>query len=78
MIINHALDKSFAVLTVVFNSIAPVELFALCVMSVPRASIVWLARAVNVVRPVALRLHIDRARFATDGRLRSHARNLHG
>lgn len=47
-------------------------------MSVPRASIVWLARAVNVVRPVALRLHIDRAHFATDERLRSHARNLHG
>lgn len=32
--------------------------------SVPCASIIWLARAVNVVRPVARRLHIDRARFA--------------
>ena len=37
--------------------------------SVPRASIVWLARAVNVVRPATLRLHIDRARFAKGGRL---------
>lgn len=37
--------------------------------SVPRASIIWLARAVNVVRPVTLRLHIDRARSARDGRL---------
>src|SRR5207253_11438895 len=32
--------------------------------SVPRAPIIWLAHAVNVVRPVALRLHIDRVRFA--------------
>ncbi len=32
--------------------------------SVPRASIIWLAHAVNVVRPAARRLHIDRARFA--------------
>ncbi len=32
--------------------------------SVPRASIIRLAHAVNVVRPVALRLHIDRVRFA--------------
>ena len=32
--------------------------------SVPRASIIWLARAVNVVRPAARRLHIDCARFA--------------
>ena len=38
--------------------------------SVPRASIIWLAHAVNVVRPVALRLHIDRVRFAKGGRLR--------
>ena len=29
--------------------------------SVPRASIIWLARAVNVVRPVTFRLHIDGA-----------------
>jgi hypothetical protein len=33
--------------------------------SVPCASIIWLARAVNVVRPVTRRLHIDRARFAS-------------
>jgi hypothetical protein len=32
--------------------------------SVPLASIIWLAHAVNVVRPAARRLHIDRARFA--------------
>ena len=32
--------------------------------SVPRASIIWLAHAVNVVRPAARRLHLDRARFA--------------
>jgi hypothetical protein len=32
--------------------------------SVPRASIIWLAHAVNVVRPAASRLHIDRVRFA--------------
>jgi hypothetical protein len=32
--------------------------------SVPRASIIWLAHAVNVVRPASRRLHIDRARFA--------------
>ena len=36
---------------------------------VPCASIVWLARAVNVVRPAARRLHIDRAHFAKGGRL---------
>jgi hypothetical protein len=36
---------------------------------VPRASIVWLARAVNVVRPATPRLHIDRARYAKGGRL---------
>jgi len=34
--------------------------------SVPRAWNVWLARAVNVVRPAARRLHIDCARFAKD------------
>src|SRR5205807_1522380 len=38
--------------------------------SVPHASIIWLARAVNVVRPVALRLHFDRVRIAKGGRLR--------
>jgi len=32
--------------------------------SVLRASIIWLAHAVNVVRPFALRLHIDCVRFA--------------
>ena len=32
--------------------------------SVPRASIIWLAHAVKVVRPAALRLHLDRVRFA--------------
>jgi hypothetical protein len=32
--------------------------------SVPRASIIWLARAVNVVRPATPRLHIDCAPFA--------------
>ena len=37
--------------------------------SVPRAAIIWLARAVNVVLPAARRLHIDRARFAKGGRL---------
>ncbi len=31
--------------------------------SVPRASIIWLAHAVNVVRPAARRLHIDCVRF---------------
>src|SRR5439155_7072086 len=46
--------------------------------TVPRAAIVWLAHAVNVVRPVALRLHIDRVRFAKQGRaLKIHARGLH-
>ena len=34
--------------------------------SVPRALIIWLARAVKVERPFALRLHLDRARFARD------------
>src|SRR2546421_2779468 len=39
--------------------------------TVPRASIIiWLAHAVNVVRPAALRLHIDRVRSAKGGRLR--------
>ena len=37
--------------------------------SVPLASIIWLAHTVNVVRPAARRLHIDRARFAKGGRL---------
>lgn len=37
--------------------------------SVPRASIIWLALAVNVVRPAARRLHIDRARFAKEWHL---------
>jgi hypothetical protein len=37
--------------------------------SVPRASIVWLPHAVNVVRPAVPRLHIGRARFAKGGRL---------
>ena len=32
--------------------------------SVPRASIIWLARAVNVVRPATRGLHIDCACFA--------------
>lgn len=32
--------------------------------SVPRASIIWLAHAVKVVRPAARRLHLDRVRFA--------------
>lgn len=45
------------------------QLFTLAEPSVPRASIVRLARAVNVVRPAARRLHIDRARFAKGGRL---------
>jgi hypothetical protein len=36
---------------------------------VPRALIIWLAHAVNVVRPADLRLHIDRVRFAKGGRL---------
>jgi len=44
---------------------------------VPRASIIWLTRAVNVVRPAALRLHIDRARFAKGRALRKHAGSLH-
>jgi len=35
--------------------------------SVPCASIIWLARAVKVERPLSLRLHLDRARFARDG-----------
>ena len=46
--------------------------------SVPRASIIRLAHAVNVVRPVALRLHFDRVRIAKQGRaLKIHARGLH-
>ena len=32
--------------------------------SVPRASIIWLAHAVKVVRPAARRLHLDRVRYA--------------
>ena len=32
--------------------------------SLPRASIIWLAPAVKVVRPVTRRLHLDRVRFA--------------
>lgn len=35
-----------------------------------------LARAVNVVRPDALRLHIDRARYAKSSRLEWHAGNV--
>jgi hypothetical protein len=38
--------------------------FCIHIPSVPRASIIWLARAVNVVRPAARRLHIDCAPFA--------------
>ncbi len=30
----------------------------------PRASIIWLAHAVKVVRPAVPRLHLDRVRFA--------------
>jgi len=43
---------------------------------VPRASIVWLARAVNVVRPAARRLHIDGTRSAMGRRLGRHVGNL--
>jgi hypothetical protein len=32
--------------------------------SLPRASIIWLAPAVKVVRPVTRRLHLDRVRYA--------------
>lgn len=39
--------------------------------------IIWLARAVNVVRPAVPRLHIDRACFAKRRALKRHARNLH-
>jgi hypothetical protein len=38
--------------------------FRICTPSVPRASIIWLTHAVNVARPAAARLHIDRVRFA--------------
>jgi hypothetical protein len=38
--------------------------FCICTPSVPRASILWLAHAVKVVRPAARRLHLDRVRFA--------------
>jgi hypothetical protein len=38
--------------------------FCIRTPSVPRASIIWLAHAVKVVRPAALRLHLDRVRFA--------------
>ena len=53
------------------------HLFMQAKPNVPRASIIWLARAVNVVRPAAPRLHIDRARFAKGMALRIHARGLH-
>jgi len=52
-----------------FVPVGVTRLFALVEPSVPRASIIWLARAVDVVRPVAVRLHIDCARFANGGRL---------
>ncbi|MFZ1074138.1 MAG: hypothetical protein WAO21_11995 [Verrucomicrobiia bacterium] len=61
------MDQSLAVLTGPPNRSA--HLFIQAKPSVPRASIIWLARAVNVVRPVSLRLHIDCARSARDGRL---------
>lgn len=67
MIINHTIDQSLAVLTRPPNRSA--HLFLQAKPNVPRASIIWLARAVNVVRPVTLRLHIDCARSARDGRL---------
>jgi hypothetical protein len=38
--------------------------FSIRTPSVPRAFIIWLAHAVNVVRPAARRLHIDRVRCA--------------
>jgi len=38
--------------------------------SVPRASIVWLAHAVKVVRPATRRLHLDCVRCARDWHLR--------
>ena len=38
--------------------------FSIRTPSVSRASIIWLAPAVNVVRPATRRLHIDYARFA--------------
>ena len=38
--------------------------FCIRTPSVPRASIIWLAHAVKVVRPAARRLHLDRVRFA--------------
>lgn len=38
--------------------------FCIRTPSVPRASIIWLAPAVKVVRPAARRLHLDRVRFA--------------
>jgi len=37
--------------------------------SVPRASIIWLAHAVKVVRPAARRLHLDRVRCAKEWHL---------
>jgi hypothetical protein len=38
--------------------------FRIRIPSVPRASIIWLAHAVKVVRPAARRLHLDRVRCA--------------
>jgi hypothetical protein len=44
---------------------------------VPCALILWLAQAVNVVRPAARRLHIDCVRLAKGGRLERHAGSVH-
>jgi hypothetical protein len=38
--------------------------FCIRTPSVPRASIIWLAHAVKVVRPATGRLHLDRVRSA--------------
>jgi hypothetical protein len=43
--------------------------FRIRIPSVPRASIIWLAHAVKVVRPVTRRLHLDRVRFAIEWHL---------
>jgi hypothetical protein len=43
--------------------------FRIRIPSVPRASIIWLAHAVKVVRPAAGRLHLDRVRFAIEWHL---------
>jgi|GEM_PF-2710087 hypothetical protein len=51
-----------------FGATMPVE-FCIRKPSVPRASIIWLAHAVKVVRPAARRLHLDCVRFAKDWHL---------